>query len=308
MKLETIEDKIGPQIDENTMISGGTGLIKAQAACPFSAYAKYRLKAESMEVPVPGLSAAQRGGLVHHALQYVWEILESHHGLTHLGAEGLLAVVEEAVERAVTEQARKQPGTFTDRLTALERERLQQLVIGWLEVDKQRSAFVVVQREKKEACTIGGLQLHTIADRLDRLDDDRVVIVDYKTGDVSEKNWFTERMADPQLPLYSVIIQEPLAGVLFARVKKGEFRYFGITDDKSIAPGVKGLAAARKVLPDCKSIKEVIDFWREKLESLVSEFKSGQAAVSPVSIHTSCRYCDIKPICRIGEVASIENF
>jgi hypothetical protein len=80
MKLETIEDKIGPQIDEDTMISGGTGLLKAQAACPFSAYVKYRLKAESMEVPAPGLSAAQRGGLVHHALQYVWEILESHDG------------------------------------------------------------------------------------------------------------------------------------------------------------------------------------------------------------------------------------
>jgi ATP-dependent helicase/nuclease subunit B len=152
---------------------------------------------------------------------------------------------------------------------------------------------------------IGGLQLHTITDRLDRLDDGRVVIVDYKTGDVSEKNWFTERMADPQLPLYSVSTKDPVAGVLFARVKKGESRYFGIADEDGIAPGVRGLAAARKVLPDCKSIEEVIYFWREKLEYLAAEFKAGRAAVSPMSIHTSCRYCDIKPICRIGEAVNL---
>jgi RecB family exonuclease len=165
----------------------------------------------------------------------------------------------------------------------------------------------VIQREKKERCAIGGIELHTIADRIDRLDDGRLVIVDYKTGDVSEKDWFTERMADPQLPLYSVMLKEPVAGVLFARVKKGEFRYFGITTDDAIAHGVRGLAAARKVLPDCKSIEEVMDFWRKKIESLAAEFKAGHAAVSPVSVHTSCRYCDIKPVCRIGEVVNVDE-
>jgi ATP-dependent helicase/nuclease subunit B len=301
LSLEMIEDVLGPQIEDDTTISGGTGLLKAQAACPFSAFAKYRLKAESMEVPVPGLNAAQRGGLVHHALQFIWEILESRSELISRDSSQLGEVVEDAVARAVADQARKQPGAFTDRFAALERERLKNLLIDWLENDKQRSFFTVVQREKKEACIIGGLQLYTIADRIDRLDDGRMVIVDYKTGDVSEKNWFTERMADPQLPLYSVIIQDPVAGVLFARVKKGGFRYFGIADNDEIAPGVKGLAAARKVLPDCESIDDVIDFWREKLESLAIEFKEGQAAVSPVSVHASCRYCDIKPVCRIGE-------
>jgi ATP-dependent helicase/nuclease subunit B len=96
--------------------------------------------------------------------------------------------------------------------------------------------------------------------------------------------------------------------VLFARVKKGGFRYFGIADDEGIAPGVKGLAAVKKVLPDCRSIEDVIDFWREKLKSLAGEFKEGQAAVSPVSIHTSCRYCDLKPICRIRDGVTIEEF
>ncbi len=307
LEMEKVQDARGPLMEDNTPVSGGTGLVKAQAACPFSAYAKYRLKAESMEVPAPGLNAARRGGLVHRALQLVWEILESRYGLVGRDQESLRAVVESSVERAVAEQARSQPGTFTDRFAALERERLINLVIGWLEVDRQRSPFTVIQREKKEPCAIGGIELHTIVDRIDRLDDGRVVIVDYKTGEVSEKNWFTERMADPQLPLYSIMLQEPVAGVLFARVKKGEFRYFGITADDSIAPGVKGLAAARKVLPDCESIGEVIGFWREKIESLAAEFKTGHAAVSPVSIRTTCRYCDIKPLCRIGEAVNLDE-
>jgi ATP-dependent helicase/DNAse subunit B len=261
-----------------------------------------------MEVPVPGLNAAQRGGLVHHALQYVWETLKSHDAFTSRDAIQLREAVQQAVDRAIAGQAGKQAGTFTDRFVALERERLISLLLNWLEIDQQRSPFTVVQREKKEPCAIGGIQLHTIADRIDRLDDGRLVIVDYKTGDVSEKNWFTDRMADPQLPLYSVILKEPVAGVLFARVKKGEFRYFGITDDEMIAPGVKGLAAARKVLADCESIEDVIEFWKEKIKTLAVEFKEGEAAVSPVSIHTSCRYCDIKPVCRIGEaIGDYEN-
>ncbi len=304
--LEKLQDSLGPKIEDNTMVSGGTGLLKAQAACPFSAYAKYRLNAESMDVPVPGLNAAQRGGLVHQALQYVWEILESHSGLISRDAGQLSGIVEEAVARAVDGHVRKKPGTFTDRFVEIERQRLKNLLVLWLEIDAHRSSFTVVQREKKEPCMIGGIQLHTIADRIDRIDDGRVVIVDYKTGEVSEKNWFTERVADPQLPLYSVIIKDALAGVLFARVKKGGLKYFGIAADDTIAPGVKGLAAARKVLPDCESMEDVIAFWRQKIESLAMEFKAGQASVSPVSVHTSCRYCDIKPICRISEAAYIE--
>lgn len=180
ISLEQIQDLSGPPIEDNTPISGGTGILKAQAACPFSAFAKYRLKAERIETPIIGLNAAKRGGLVHRALQYVWEILQSHQGLINRNAYELADAVAEAVGRAIDEQAKNQPGAFTERFSVLERDRLKSLLIQWLEQEKQRSSFTVVQREKKISCRIGGIELQMIADRIDRTDDGRLVIVDYE--------------------------------------------------------------------------------------------------------------------------------
>ena len=114
-------------------------------------------------------------------------------------------------------------------------------------------------------------------------------------------------MAEPQLPLYAVVVNEKVAGVLFAQVKKGAMKYSGIAENEMIAPGVKGIDAAVRLAPECTSIEEILDFWRKKLETLAHEFKQGRAAVSPVSIHTSCRYCDFGPLCRIGEMAQSQN-
>ncbi len=305
IEMEKIQDTAAPPIPPEQWINGGTGLLKAQASCPFSAFALYRLHATGLENPGPGLNAMERGRLVHEALECVWEILKSHQNLIRLDLPALEASVEAAVDQTLMAAAPKKPGTFTKRFTALERERLKNLLRGWLERDKERAPFHVVRREKKEACDLAGLKLHAIADRIDRLEDGRAVIVDYKTGDVSEKNWFSERLSDPQLPLYSVFIKEPVAGVLFGQVKKGAFKYLGIAEDDTIAAGVKGLAAARKVFPDCQSMTDVIDFWRKKLKSLASECQTGIASVSPASIHTTCRYCKIKPICRIYESVNL---
>ena len=49
--FETIVDPFGPAADTGSRISGGTGLLKAQAACPFSAFAGYRLHAKALETP-----------------------------------------------------------------------------------------------------------------------------------------------------------------------------------------------------------------------------------------------------------------
>ena len=76
-------DERAPKLKE-AQASGGTGLFKDQAACPFRAFAKHRLGARSLDEPEIGLSPMQRGQLAHECLQLFWEKVSSHKELIGL--------------------------------------------------------------------------------------------------------------------------------------------------------------------------------------------------------------------------------
>ena len=301
-EFDKITDQYGPAADAKSRISGGTGLLKAQAACPFSAFAAYRLQAKALEVPESGLNARERGSLIHNALEFFWEEILSLDVLKKLSDEAMGLEVSKAVDRAVSAMANKHPRTFTKRFTELEKERLIALMQEFLAVDLQRTPFTVVSREKKLVCMIAGIELQTYADRIDQLDDGRLVIVDYKTGEPKVADWFTDRIAEPQLPLYSVVMENEVAGVVFAQVKKGNVKYLGVAADAQVVPGVRGPGSKKSSMENFNSLEEVINFWKGKITFLASEVRQGIAKVAPVSVNTSCQYCDFGPMCRIGEI------
>jgi len=302
IEFEQLTDQQGPAVDGHVHVSGGTGLVKAQAACPFSAFAGYRLNARPLESPDSGLNARSRGTLVHEALEFFWEELQTHSRLMAISPGDLDTSVKKAVDRAVSAMAVRHPRTFTQRFTEIEKQRLIALLLEWLEMDRQRSPFTVIDREKKLVRTIAGIELNTYADRIDRLDDDRLVIVDYKTGEPSVKDWFTDRIAEPQLPLYSFVVDAPVAGVVFAQVKKGAVKYLGVAAEKKMIPGAAWPGKKRSPMETVSAITAVIDRWQKQIESLADEIRQGYAAVAPVAINTSCKYCELGPLCRIGEV------
>jgi probable DNA repair protein len=307
--FEKIEDHQGPEAGFETRISGGTGLLKFQATCPFSAFAAYRLKAEALEIPEPGLNARERGSLVHNALELFWEEVKTLEALKRMSEKQISANVSHAVDHALAKMMSRHPGGISnkDRFAGLERQRIISLLVDYLAVDRERAPFTVIDREKKLVCNIAGIELKTYADRIDQLEDGQVVIVDYKTGEPTEKDWFTDRIAEPQLPLYSIAVKEKVAGVVFAQVKKGNIRYLGIAERDGIIPGA-GVPGVKKspveLFPTIEKVKEV---WQQKIEMLVNEIKKGIAAVDPVSIAKSCRYCDYGPVCRIGEANFLET-
>jgi hypothetical protein len=45
----------------------------------------------------------------------------------------------------------------------------------------------------------------------------------------------------------------------------------------------------------------LISGWRRELEALGREFASGEARVDPKDPLATCRYCEVKPFCRIYE-------
>jgi probable DNA repair protein len=306
--LELVRDDHGPEVAEGTFLPGGTSLFRAQALCPFRAFAEHRLGATGIESPGAGLGPAERGVLVHEALNSVWRTFRSRDGLLQQDAEGVRAATEEAAEHALRRMDRRRPLTMTPRFRELERKRLVSLILEWLEREKERPPFEVSELENRVSVTIGGLTVQVAADRIDRLPDGRKVVLDYKTGRNSAKQWFDERMSEPQLPLYCIAVGERIAGLAFGRVRTGDTGYEGLTEDEGILPGCETWSRSRYCgrLP---SWSAVLAAWSEGLERIAREIRCGEASPEPASGRQACRDCGLLPLCRAdaGEYAREES-
>ena len=304
-KLTTLEEDPAPPL-ENEEVSGGSAVFKLQAACPFRAFAELRLGARALRQADIGLDAMARGSLMHRVLEKVWQALDSHEQLIRMDAAQLEALVDAIVADAIGEIANRYPQTFTRRFRELEAERLRQQVLEWLELEKQRVPFRVVEKEEKHEATAGGVRVQLKIDRIDKLDDGRQVVIDYKTGEVKPSQWFGERPDEPQLPLYSMAVSGDIAGVLFAQVKAGGMAFKGIAENEGLVPGVRTYESLKQTR-EANSWSEVLRDWRATMEGLGEAFRRGEASVDPKQYPATCTYCELKPLCRINELTVLDG-
>jgi probable DNA repair protein len=292
--MERMVDEQGPPLGADVWQRGGARVFQYQAGCPFRAFAELRLGAEDLENPTPGLDARQRGTLVHATLEAVWKEIRTHDGLCR--RNDISKVIQDAAEAAISRLENDRGGQLPPRFALLERQRLERLIAQWLEIEKSRKPFEVVQPEGERYAEMAGIRVKVRIDRIDRLPDDREVIIDYKTGSPNIHSWDTDRPEEPQLPLYSTIHETPLAAVLFAEVKPGEVRFRGLTDGAVVIPGA-----------DSTDLAARISEWRGVLERLGTQFRAGHAEVDPKDPAKTCRYCSHSTLCRIAESATYGN-
>jgi ATP-dependent helicase/nuclease subunit B len=306
---ERVPDARAPAIAENSPSSGGTSVFGDQAACPFRAFALHRLDAKGLEVPPPGLDSRDRGTLVHAMLAKVWTELRSKARLDAVSSRDLDALLAAGADVAIARLRWRRPDALKGRFARLEKERLVELGRAWLELEKQRPAFEIAEIEKKRTVSFGGVTVNAKLDRMDRLiGSEKIsgahVILDYKTGKSSIGGWLGARPDEPQLPLYAVTASDAIAAVAFARVKVGEMEFKGIALEEELLPGVKTISAQRtQAAKQYGSWDALLEGWRRELEALGREFASGEASVDPKDMRNlaTCRYCEVKPFCRIYE-------
>ncbi|MCY3758422.1 MAG: PD-(D/E)XK nuclease family protein, partial [Acidobacteria bacterium] len=294
--METIQDHRAPPCGD-VPFRAGTTLFKLQAACPFRAFAEVRLAAAAPDQPEPGLSALDRGQLVHSILKRVWKQLRSHRALVTMSEEDLEKLVRSQAGAEIRDFSRHRRALRSPRFAAIEQERMEGVVGQWLLLEKQRQPFTMLEQEEGRRVTLGGLQLKIRADRVDQLEDGELVILDYKTGECRPSEWDGSRPDEPQLPIYAVTADAPVAGVFFGRLKTGAPGFRGLADSEGIVPDVK-------VPDDQPPLEETIAEWRKVLDRLGSEFRSGQAIVDPKDPRKTCRYCALPALCRIRQPAA----
>ncbi|HET7922798.1 MAG TPA: PD-(D/E)XK nuclease family protein [Gammaproteobacteria bacterium] len=297
---EFLEDAQGAPLPTGT-VRGGTGILKAQAACPFQAFARHRLGAQPLPEPATGPDALARGKLLHDVLHRVWAELGDQTALANRDAAALEELVTHHVDAALAVAQSRAPGLFAPALLQLEGARLKRLVGDWLQLERARVPFSVVKVEAEQTAHIGPLSFEIRADRMDRLADGSCVIIDYKTSDAKPAAWSGERPDEPQLPCYAVTAEADVAAVLFGILRPGMLEFRGHAREAGVAPGVAAFDSLKRRPDECADWDALLGHWRTSLEQLAQQFAAGEAQVDPKHGDETCKFCHLAAVCRIDE-------
>ena len=300
--LETFDAGFAPTLSADEKIRGGSSLFASQSACPFRAFATHRLGLRALPQPELGLNAADRGSILHRALELIWQKLKNQQALLALSDTEVKQLCEDTSRYTLNEFSQRLKNRLGERYKTLEQQRLQSLLLAWLAVEKERGNFIVTGTETRKVFQVKDLTLETRIDRVDTLDDGSVVIVDYKTGNTAISHWWGDRPDEPQLPLYSMLVENGggnVGGIAFAQIRA----------DGCMVKGVGAQESPEKILQwkdKHKTDAGVMDWtqlkqhWQKVLAALAADFMAGKASVDPKQPAKTCQYCDLSSTCRIN--------
>lgn len=319
--LQALFDQQGPRIeaDELARLKGGSSLLRDQASCPLIAFASHRLGAKTVPEASSGLSAIDRGNIIHAILEQIWQTLKTSTALHQLSDAARQDLCRQCIASALAPYQQKLVQQLPEAFFNLEAERLLMLCEAWLEQDLARPEFEVIATEAKASIVFEKLPLELRLDRLDRLKSGELLLIDYKTGQPNLNQWQGERPSEPQLPLYALtnnikannIDGANINAIAFARVNRSDSKLVGLGDLANHPCGkVDGVAqpedCGRLELPD--SWAGVIEHWQRVLTRLACEFKAG-AASADYRDSSAERYSeDYRPLTRLSERQQVRDY
>ncbi len=301
--LAALPDHAAPAVPAGTRVRGGVDVVESQSTCPFQAWGHHRLDARSVDAPDAGLTALERGSLLHRALAAFWDDVRTHAALVALDDAALRARIETAATAAKPALAAARWRALPPPVAAAEGARLAATLHGWLTaVERARPPFTVTATEADAALALAGLDLAFRIDRIDALEGGGEAIVDYKSGRVPvPSRWFAARPTGTQVGLYALARADradaaPVRAVAYAQLKAGSVDVAGLAADGGAWPGLREAGADRHV--PVASWNDAQAHWRAAYGALAAAFRDGYAAVAPRDAD-ACKYCDLKPLCRV---------
>lgn len=303
-EFKWVDNRYGPKLSKREKSLGGSGVLKQQALCPFNAFAYYRLGAQAWPEVQLGISALERGNILHLALEAFWLEVKDQDHLLSLSNEKLEALVDRHIAESL-DQILLYRRDLGPRYRALESERLKSIFMAYIELDKQRPNFSVDGIETSRELSLGPLKLNLRLDRIDKThiaDTDAensantkptkasYVVIDYKTGQCDLKSWLGPRPDEPQLPLYS--LSDPdISAISFAQLNAKGVKYIGISETASPADGIfsakdqslrkklnshdKRVANDTSISTDDEIWPQLRNQWQQDLVQLAIDYSSG---------------------------------
>lgn len=304
-QLEWVNVASGPAVSdaELRLLRGGSSIIKNQAICPFAAFAIHRLGAVAAPDVTPGLSPQDRGNILHDALASIWTTLKTQTALKQQTPEQLKTLVEACVSKALQPMQGRYADLLGPRYFELEQQRQVQLLLRWLDLEKNRPGFTALECEGTLKANFNGLPLTLRLDRLDQLETGELIVIDYKTGKPSVRDWQGEWPAEPQLPLYTLCYSADIHALMFAQINASDTDLCGLGDLQAAHPGIQALADSKLQLPD--NWQATCEHWDRVLGRLTHDFLEGDALAE--FRHPAQRrfYADLSPLLRDAEQTTL---
>ena len=287
---------------------GGHQVLSDQSSCPFKAFAKHRLHASPLCRFEIGISSAERGTALHHALDHLFDKLPTQEALQSLGHDERSSLCYSAADIAVGYLRRVKKALMMPTFLQIEKERTAELLIKFLKDvngEAGRLPYSIEEKEKKHHWSFGDLQFSYKLDRVDKLDNEALAIVDYKTGKFapSSTNLLADRPENLQIQFYftamSSLQSAPIGAISWVHINPAKIEYKGLSSEENFHVRIKGNSNPDKAQ---LSWSELSDLFPSQITKFTEEFKSGLLTVDPVDPSTSCRYCGLHGLCRIREL------
>ena len=152
------------------------------------------------------------------------------------------------------------------RLIGFERERLRNILADFVASERSRDPGIqVIATELPLAYEVESVRLGFRVDRVDRLPDGSLLIIDYKTGAPKHFLKQTDELKDVQPVLYADAMGEPVGGLAFLNI-----------DSRTIT----WKSALRELDDEDDTFDERLSGWVEVARETVRSFAGGDARIN----------------------------
>ena len=277
-----------PAVRPGEKVGGGAATVQRQVTEPFSAFAYGRLGVRDLQRVESGLPANTRGNIIHRALHHLFLDKPSIRDLA-AWSNGVDNRIERAVDAALARHMRFADGVLL-RLLAIERRRSRELLRKFIEAELQRQEFEILSVEESVTFLRHGVELDLRVDRIDRLADGTVLIIDYKTGAV--KTLLTKD-GDPkelQLVVYASAIDAEIGGLVLINIDSREIVY----------RGAGGSVEWDRLPPELWLMR--LDGWKKIVEDALKQLAAGD-----VRLNTAQTVLESRPLNVLSRVEEIKR-
>lgn len=289
-----------PKEQVKQTLKGGSQILQFQAQCPFKAFAKTRLNANTPQDMTLTISPLLRGIMMHEILQLIWGQLKTTAACRGLG-DKTKEFIQAHVDYIIKKYQPQYP--FPQVFWEIERSCLFSLIEKSFVYERARADFVVEAVEAFQPLTIGALSIHIRIDRVDRLENSDKMVIDYKTGKVALNDITSLPLKAPQLPIYYKALQQLPTVVCWMQLHNESVRYVGISAQDTGIAGIEPI----DTLKNTPSWQQLTEQWDIELNRLADDYVAGQLCVMPVAGNQTCRLCDLQGLCRVEDKKRVEK-
>ncbi|MGI9206214.1 MAG: PD-(D/E)XK nuclease family protein [Woeseiaceae bacterium] len=260
-------DDPAPPIGAHERIRGGAYTVQRQFTEPFSAFVHGRLGVRLLEKFAPGLSTGLRGNIVHDALHNLLASRPSQDEIVDWTEKERLQRIGSAVDASLAAHVRYADSALR-RIIRLERGRLLQLLENFLSAETKRTPFAVAEVERRVAYKKFGIELGLRIDRVDRLADGSLLVIDYKTGIPKHFLDRNGNLTDLQLVVYADALADHVGGLALMNI-----------DSRTIES--KGAGAGGAWSPkNADEWDQTLHSWRTVVHRVIEEIAAGDVRVN----------------------------